>query len=113
MAKKDSDKAKSDPTIEVLADRIRAARKEMKRWKEYETAQVEELKAYTDGVTDVIFETAAGDEVVAITTTEPSISYDYKAFFAAHPEYRAELEEKFAKEARSQTRVTTNWVARN
>lgn len=113
MAKKDNRELKSTPEIEKIADRIRTARKEAKRWKEYESAQVEEFKALTEGEIDVNYLTDAGDEVISISETEPSISYDYKAFFAAHPEHKAELEEKFAKEGRSQIRVTTNWVAQN
>lgn len=113
MGKENSDKIKSDEIVEAFADRIRSARLEAKRWKEYEAAQVDELKAYTDGASDVVYVTDSGDEVLAITETTPSVSYDYKAYFAAHPEHRSELEEKFAKEARSQTRITTNWVARN
>lgn len=113
MAKKDSDKAASDPQIESFAARITTARREAKRWKEYETAQVDEFKAYVDGKTDVLYLTGAGDEVISVTETTPSVTYDYKAFFADHPELNEVLRENYAKEGRSQVRVTTNWVERN
>lgn len=113
MAKKDNDKVPADPTIERLSSEITTARREAKRWKEYETGKVEELKAYIDGQTDVLYLTEAGDEVVSITQTTPSITYDHKAYFADHPDHEKTLKENYAKEGRSQTRVTTNWVARN
>lgn len=113
MAKKDSEKEPADSTIERLSSEITTARREMKRWKEYETERVEELKAYVDGKTDVVFLTEAGDEVVSITTTTPSITYDYKAYFAHHPEEVDTLKENYSKEGKSQTRINTSWVARN
>ena len=114
MAKKDSnEKLPADPEIERLSSEITTARREAKRWKEYETERVEEPKAYIEGKTDVLFLTEAGDEVVSITATTPSITYDYKSYFAAHPEEEAVLKRDYAKEGKSQTRVNTSWVARN
>lgn len=113
MGKKDSEKIRADETIERLSAEITTARREMKRWKEHETGKVDELKAYADGKTDVLYLTEAGDEVVSITETTPSITYDYKAYFADHPEDEKILKERYSKEGRSSVRVNTNWVARN